>query len=892
LRTVHTELARKDGSYYEEEQIGDELFRASLKLIPTAILATQISIHVFFWYFLNLFPVREGFIWLVSLSFVSLGWYLQVRSDRNSKNTFSPLNLLRHQIFSVLTAFMVSLGCVYIFPLVSGFDMVILGVLFVVFLFSGTFMLVHIPQLSFIWMVPFAILGYKIFIFDIIQQQIPLIASFTVLLAYNFGINRMFFKVFRERFSYKITAENQKINIDNLLDQSPVSIILTDLKGNILRVNKKTEELTGYTSNELVGKKPSILKSGDSPLEMYKAMWERISKGETWSGEFNNVSKDGKRFVEKAIVSPIKNSNGVVQHYMAVKEDITFQKNSEAVLLRQKSIIELLLGDFEHQARDWLWELDSNLRLSYISDKIIALGVDGKRLLGLRGKDILWLFRPPEDREAEKLTITLHEMVKNQRPFNEWEVKIFVAGRVQWLSLSATTITSEAGEFLGWRGVGRDISEHKKLEIDLKNKANLDETTGLPNRRHFKEKLEEILKNAPDDFQAILGIFYLGKLDTIRTELGSRTCNSIIDIVIRNFFEIVGYNAILARLSRDEFAFLISSSEIDDVNKIHLFGRNYDQALEVENITHQVGMHIGLAFYPDDSMDVKGLLRSADLAMKESRVQGRWKVMRYREDLASLYLKKQNMISEFAVALSKGQFQMYYQPQVEAQGGKIIGAESLIRWFHPLNGLISPGEFIPMAEQSGFIVSLGEWTLLQACKDAMLWDSPIGVSVNVSGVQLKDTRRLIRDVKTALSQSGLPPNRLLLEITESSLVGNENEIEPLLLKLRELGVLLALDDFGTGYSSLAYLQKLHLDKIKIDQSFVRRLGSDDTAHILVRIIIELATSLGLESVAEGVEDENEANSLRALGCHWFQGFLYGKPMPNSDFRERLKLQVS
>jgi EAL domain-containing protein (putative c-di-GMP-specific phosphodiesterase class I) len=195
---------------------------------------------------------------------------------------------------------------------------------------------------------------------------------------------------------------------------------------------------------------------------------------------------------------------------------------------------------------------------------------------------------------------------------------------------------------------------------------------------------------------------------------------------------------------------------------------------------------------------------------------------------------------------------MYYQPQVDSLTGKITGAEALIRWKHPHYGMVSPGEFIPLAEQSGFIIAMGEWCLFQACSDAMAWDQYLKVSVNVSGVQLRDTRSIIRVVKRALSESSLPPARLTLEITESAMLGNGDDIIDLLAELRKIGISIALDDFGTGYSSLAYIQRLQLDTLKIDQTFVRKLNDSDHAGSMVAIIIDLANLMHLDTVAEGI----------------------------------------
>jgi len=550
---------------------------------------------------------------------------------------------------------------------------------------------------------------------------------------------------------------------------------------------------------------------------------------------------------------------------------------------RQSEIIELLLRDFEDQASDWLWELDQALRIVYVSDRIRKMWQRGS-LYGTNVREFFSGLLPPDDVEADDLLDKVMAVLGTGASFKDIQLKLALDGELRWLSLSATRLSGPSGEWIGWRGVGRNITDKKILELQLVRRANFDELTGLPNRHRFQELLDEYIDSALPDFKAVLGIMNLGKLDLIRAELGSPVSNSVIDVFIQKFRERFGGGVLFAKLARDEFAFWALDPDPDLIEKIHQFSRHINASIPVGTESFQVGLYIGLAFFPADATNRNGIFRAADLALNGALALANRKVMRYHAALATDFIYKLTLVKEFPGALEESQFVMYYQPQVSANGGHITGAEALVRWRHPRDGLLSPGIFIPLAEQSGFIMALGEWTLLQACRDAMEWERPMDVSINVSGVQLRDPRTLVRIVTKALSSTSLPPSRLVLEITESAMFGIEDDISELLAGLQSLGIAVALDDFGTGYSSLAYIQKLHLNKLKIDQSFVRRIGTDRYADSIIKIIQDLAKNLDLETVAEGVETAVQAAALNAIGCTTLQGYLYGRAIPQADFR--------
>jgi len=867
-----------------EKDIGYSLFQIFQKGMPLALAANElIAVLLTIMYFRPVDWPRI-LLWLGSTTIGSCLLFILIRSDSMEKPVFNRKLLYRYELLVGFNAGNFGLAFLYLFQHASIYQQYLFVVAFIAFVFSGIFILIMVPTLAAVWT---SILSAA---FIIAARKLPVSTSLVYFLITMFGVlvAGIYRRLYKERFLYQMYTEDRERELSMLFEQSPLSIVLTDKEGTIMRVNKRMENLSGFDRSELNGKNTSLLKSGKTPRHTYDELWGTISQGGNWTGELINKNKKGQEYIEKASISPIKDADGTITNYIAIKENITLQREYEEQLQRQNEIIQLFLRDFEDQSGDWLWELDEDLRICYISEKMLKYFQNPTTITGLLAFDFLKDRLPEDDYQAETQFIEIANALYAVKPFKDLEIKLNIEGALTWLSFSAVPFISSIGRKPGWRGVGRDITDKKLLENQLYHKANYDELTGLPNRSRFKETIDNELGAAPDDYRAILGIMRLEKLDLLRTNLGSIICNQVIAEFISEFRRNLGDGFVLGRLGKDEFVFWKAMPDVHQIDKMHRFVRMIQNPLQVGPDFFHIDLPVGIAFYPDDALDRGELFRAADLALNEARASSARKIMRYSENLATGFIRKLTLINEFPAALAEGQFRMCYQPQVDALSGTMTGAEALIRWYHPQNGTISPGEFIPWAEQSGFITSIGEWTLEQACTDAMDWEKPLLVSINVSGIQLRDSRRLSHAVKSALKASGLPPRRLVLEITESAMFGSEEEIGTSLSDLRSLGIVIALDDFGTGYSSLAYIQRLHLDKLKIDQSFIRKLGKDKDAEKIVTVILDFARSMNLETVAEGVEREDQALFLRNAGCHYLQGYLYGKAMPQESFRQIIR----
>ncbi len=860
---------------------------AFLRLIPMSIIATWlISLGLFILYRSRGAPFL-GLAWILATTLVSLAWLLMVGRDRRPKDGPGRRILGWHILAAALLAAVFGQAPVHLFPLLEGHEELLVTVAFMAVITSGAFVSTMVPSIALTWVATLGACAMVAILSDRDGLVLPTLGGFLVLLAYLVYVALAYYRLYRERFSFQLEAERRKQELETFFEQSPLSIVMTDLSGQIVQTNQKMEELSGYSKEELIGANPRVLKSGKTPGAMYVDLWSIISRGENWTGEFVNRDKSGREYIEKASISPIKDAKGSIQRFMAIKEDVTLQREVEAKLRDQNEIIELLLRDFEEQSSDWLWELDGDLRISYVSKKMSTTS-KGTSILGMKALDFLRGRLPPEDAEAEDLLVELLAAVDKGRPFKDLEAKIMIGASLHWLAFTATPKAPGKDGRRGWRGVGRDITGKKLLELALFQRANFDEATGLASRYRFQSLLDESLKAAPESQQGILGIMRLGRLDILRADLGSRTCNRIIADFLEGFREAVGKDIALARLDRDEFAFWATSPDVWLLERIHAFSHRMNDTPREGSEAPQLELCIGLAFYPEDARDRSNLFHAADLALNSAKASPERRVMRYQMDLAAAFARRLTLLNEFPSALAKGQLHMVYQAQVDAATRRIVGAEALMRWVHPRLGPVSPGEFIPLAEQGGFITALGEWSLHQVCRDAKEWARDISVSVNVSGVQLRDPRRLSQAVAEALSGSGLPAQKLVLEITESAMFGGQDAlVGSSLSEFRRLGIAIALDDFGTGYSSLAYLQRLHLDKLKIDQSFVKGLDSDQDSGKIIATIIELASTMGFQTVAEGVELESQAAFLQEAGCHWFQGWLFGKPLDNEAFKDLL-----
>jgi diguanylate cyclase (GGDEF)-like protein len=440
----------------------------------------------------------------------------------------------------------------------------------------------------------------------------------------------------------------------------------------------------------------------------------------------------------------------------------------------------------------------------------------------------------------------------------------------------------------GWVATHEDITERRRAEERIRHLAHYDGLTDLPNRALFHERLrEELARVAPGQQLAVVYID-VDEFKTVNDSLGHQVGDELLKSVAKSLCRHANPNEFIARLGGDEFAIMQTAVE-NQAEIIGLVTRVFEAIrAPFECLGHQVttDASVGIAVAPQHGPDLDQILKNADLAMYAAKSAGR-RTWRFFEPEMDARVKARRMLEmDMRQALLDGAFEVYYQPCVSLHDNRIAGCEALVRWRHPERGMISPAEFIPVAEETGLINELGEWVLTTACREAVTWPGELKLAVNVSPVQFKSGTLALK-IAAALAASRLPARRLELEITEAVLIRDDDAALAVLHQLRAIGVRIALDDFGTGYSSLSYLQRFPFDKIKIDRCFVNDITSKGGSSI-VQAVVNIAAARDMMTLAEGVETSQQRELLRALGCTEMQGFLFSPAIPASDIRRLLR----
>ena len=548
-------------------------------------------------------------------------------------------------------------------------------------------------------------------------------------------------------------AEDALVKLSLAIEQSPESIVITDLEGNIEYVNNTFTSVTGYSLNEVLGKNPRILQSGKTPQVTYAVMWALLSRGKQWSGELINRNKDGREYLESVVISPVRQADGRITNYVAVKTDITDKRQAEERIER--------LAHF-----DQLTDLPNRILLN----------------------------------DRFKFSLSLAQ--RNDEPV-----------AVMFLDLDHFKNINDT--------LGHSIGDQLLMEIAKRLKSSLREQ------------------------------------DTV------------------------------SRLGGDEFILILPDTDADSAAHVAI------KLIEAVSRPFQIRNHelittpsIGIAIYPNDGEDLETLSKNADAAMYRVKQGSRNDFCFFTQEMQEHSMRRLQLSNALRHALAHHELQLHYQPQVSIEDGHIVGAEALLRWQHPELGMISPAEFIPIAEDSGLIIKIGEWVLRTAAVQLKSWmDSglpPMLMAVNLSAVQFRQAN--ITEVITGiLDEVGLPHEYLELELTEAAAMDDPKAAIAVMDKLLEQGIRMSIDDFGTGYSSLSYLKKFSVYKLKIDQSFVQNITDDPDDKAIVTAIISMASSLGMHTIAEGVETAGQLDYLRLQGCNDAQGYYFSKPLTAEKF---------
>jgi diguanylate cyclase (GGDEF)-like protein/PAS domain S-box-containing protein len=577
--------------------------------------------------------------------------------------------------------------------------------------------------------------------------------------------------VYRRQLQYarqQRKTHQELLKLSQAVEQSPISTVITNLQGDIEYVNAAFVDNTGYSRSDSIGKNPSMLNAGKTPSATFNDMWLRISQGQTWEGELINRRKNGSEYIEWGKISPIRDTDGQITHYLAVKEDIT---------------------------------------------------------------------------------------------------------------------------------------RRKRAEQEISHLAFFDQLTDLPNRRLMMDRLAQAMSScARFKRQGALLLIDLDDFKTLNDTQGHATGDDLLREVSTRLQASLREGDTVARLGGDEFVVILKD-----------LGEGTQAAIQAESVAgklcawlrqpylltdpasggqrpYHCTASIGITLFDGQSLPADELLKRADTAMYRAKAAGRDSLRFFDPEMQTSVAARAAMEIALRKAITEEQFLLHFQPQVDA-AGRMTGAEVLIRWQHPERGMVPPGEFIPLAEESGLILPIGHWVLHTACQQLAAWaarpqTAHLNLAVNVSARQFS-LPNLVEQVLALIEQTGAPPERLKLELTESMLLDNTSDMIAKMHALKARGVSFSLDDFGTGYSSLSYLKRLPLDQLKIDQSFVRDVLDDPNDAAIARTIVTLGQSLGLAVIAEGVETAAQRDFLAASGCLNYQGYFFSRPVPLAAFEQLL-----
>ena len=564
--------------------------------------------------------------------------------------------------------------------------------------------------------------------------------------------------------------------------------------------------------------------------------------------------------------------------------------------IEKQAVISMLLKSLEDNASDCLWQLDSEYRFTHVSERFqLALNA---ATTDLRETSVLTMLRGNEDMDDGSRKII--EALEARVPFREIETRFGPCDNATWWRLTGEPTFDELGQFLGFRGVGSDITEGRAAADRLLYMARHDGLTGALNRARFTELLAEaVASRRRRNGKIALAYIDLDGFKAVNDTIGHRAGDHVLVEVVKRLQASLPAGCLLGRLGGDEFSILFTAGL--SVRALQVMAAaiitRISEPYELEGTIINVGASVGIAVAEAALTQPEELLQNADLALHHAKSAGKLTYRFHSAEMSDELSATRALESDLSFAMGRDQLELHYQPFVSTRDSSVAGFEALVRWRHPERGLVSPEQFIHLAERSSLICEVGVWVLREACRVASQWPEHLTIAINLSSRHLTSPG-LVPDIRAALEASGLAPGRLEIEITESVLIEHPEIAIEALAEIRRLGVRVAMDDFGTGYSGLSYLWRLPFDKIKIDGSFVAAITRDDGARRIIAAICSLARSMGLSIAAERIEIIEELEYLRDIHVDFLQGYHFSKPLPECelaaylmrDFETRIRRQ--
>jgi diguanylate cyclase (GGDEF)-like protein/PAS domain S-box-containing protein len=678
-------------------------------------------------------------------------------------------------------------------------------------------------------------------------------------------------------------AREKSEQLDAALNNMAHGLCLHDADGRIILCNRRYREfmgddgarLEGHALVDVLRRRVAAGAALPDPEQFVASILMKVRAGKVVTAEMPGANNRILRVVRHPIASG---------GWVATFEDITDQRRAERERDRNWAFLDLIINN-----------VPSAIFVKRASDRrYVLVNGAGERFWGMPrqemvGKTAAEVFPA---KEAARIEARDDDLLRSFQPlFDEREI-ITASGESRIIFSRRIIFNDQRDQTLYVLGVVDDVTERRLAETRIARLAHYDSLTGVPNRTLFRDQLTKELSFTRRGAKLAVLYLDLDYFKNINDTLGHRAGDELLKEVAQQIRSCLKDGDLIARLGGDEFA--VVRTNLQSPKEAEVLAQQLRDAVAGRAFYlngHQTGsdLSIGIALAPEDGLEIDELLNHADLALYGAKAEGRGNYRYYEPEMNARMKRRRTLEVDLRSALQRNEFVLYYQPILILESGAISGCEALLRWRHPVRGMILPTEFVSVAEETGLINSIGEWVLRQACADAASWPSPMRVSVNVSPSQFRNGA-LPLVVVTALAECGLPAQRLELEITESLLMQNNEASLLMLHQLRELGIRIALDDFGTGYSSLSYLRSFPFDRIKIDRSFVAGLLHGGEAVAIVHAILSLASSLKMRTTAEGVETATQQALLQAAGCDEMQGYLFSRPLPAEELAELVRLR--
>ena len=712
----------------------------------------------------------------------------------------------------------------------------------------------------------------------------------------SFALDKLQLDILRREAERALLEREEKLAVT--LHSIGDAVITTDIAGLVQQMNPIAEYLTGWSDQEAAGQpleKVFHIINSKTRATTIDPVRQVLQHGKIvgLANDTTLISRTGTEFQIADSAAPIRDKNDLIIGVILVFQDISEQYAMHAALRESEE-------RFRHvneATGGYIWEVDMHFNYTYVTDKVLQVkGYPPEQLLGHNPFE----FMHPDDIPSSKKII--QQAIAEKTPFSCSHRNLTPSGEVFWEEVRGIVLFNDAGEVVKIRGAGMSINERKKAEMEIARLAYFAPLTNLPNRRMIQGRLEHEFSAAKrhNIFGALLFID-LDHFKNLNDSLGHDAGDELLIQIAGRLVQQLRTEDTAARLGGDEFIILLGNIS-NSLENAAVASRKVTEKIQavlrkpyrLKGHDYHCNASIGITLFPQPDQDARTLFKQADTALYRAKKTGRNMFQFYRPEMQEAADKRLEMEKNLRQAIARNKLQLYFQPQYD-QDGRITGTEALLRWLHPSQGMIPPNDFIPVAEESGLIVELGEWVLKTACTHARRWQQKglllpgQHLSINVSAQQFQDDA-FVDKVANTLSSTQFDPDYLVFEVTESLFLENIRHGIDKMHQLHRMGINFSVDDFGTGYSSLAYLKRLPLSELKIDKAFVDDISTDCNDRVIIETIIAMAQHLRLRVIAEGVENHEQLQFLKTRGCNAFQGYLFSRPLHDEAFAMLLQQQ--